>query len=1119
VDLLERHRALLAAGVRLAAPIVEERDEPDDDTRALITAITELRVFGEFNPNLHPRGEGGRFRTVLDRVKFALTDWAHNGGERPLTSGPNKFSREQLRNAAKGLGVPLPRGASDEEIEKKLLDHTRELMKRANIEPGRGDHHHPGEHVPEAPHAAEAVKEPAKVTKKAAAPVKKAAPKKATTPAFESDPKIEARAEREGVSRAAIDDVRRQMAEKSPVPFKPLVRKQDHYVAPWAIDPKRYAGLEKFFNAHPGLYNQLAHEQQVNTNWGMEYRKKYPGKTLEQAKAEATAALKEATTGPIVVRRKNESSLRRILEDGRMKTQFETGTSSGLLDTEGRKKLEDAALGIPTDTPDAKRPVYGVVSPGGVKAVDGKRAVDEYGDIQLVLKPSVRDRTTVTVGDSLVSPTENAVTAVAAPIDHPDWRAALPNGVKNLGDSRFESKNYVEAQIHNGVTVDDIQEVVFARQPETGTVAALKAAGLSWRVLEPRKSSRSDHVDGEARHRMLRLAGIDLAALVEAEPDVEARALIAAILEFADDELGEERSEWNPLSHPRGEHGRFRSILDRVKNALAGWAHGEGGDHPLTEGPNRFSREHLRQAAKGLGVSVPRGADDKTIEKALLDHTSELVAKAKGEHAPSGHDVEQAARDRMNAAQSAGKVAATLSELHAMVHDEASDKALLNRLEARRKQGVPDSVIDPLVAAVKSGDRSNVTSAIHDLERQHNLRQVTGGPGSVETFDQAKHDRPYDAKPGEFTKASAAGALVGVERPGYEATNLPTIPVSRETEVENRVRQAYRDAVAAGGRGMNGRPVTQKLGEGEPPWVRLSAVRQHLGSDVSREEADAALQRLGRAGDVHLYGDENQKTVNAADREAAFNRPFSGDRVDTIRFDRAEHTNPVVEHGPSAPVHKATVYALTPEEAAAHKAAQAPAKATSTAAKAAPDHAELIAAAPVEAETARVLRVLNNWGGLSTTVAPKASKSGLRFRDKVKDLQSQGFVREQRGQYVLSAKGRKALDDTEAHAQRLDARVGTPVERVEAHDILRGDVHSSAERVMVRANAHPQMADSAGGYGEDTDTGDLIAGVVAHDQGFDGPTQLATPTEFRRMLANGTSVWSCTEASSRAPVE
>lgn len=362
-----------------------------------------------------------------------------------------------------------------------------------------------------------------------AAPVAKATPAKKAAPP-KAEPDTTGRAERlasaEGVPGGDVDRAREILGRESRVPILPIVKPEDRFLAPWAIDPANpdYAWLRDLHADHPALYNLLAQEQRTDKVWQTEGRRKFRTSSIEDAREEAARTLREAVAdAPVIVRRGRESSLRDILDGGRMKTQFETGSSGGLFDPETRAKLEGFTFGLPDDVGPDKRPVYGVVSPRGVRPADEASAVSGYGDIQVVLKPSVRKRTTVTVGDSLLSQ-DGAAKTRPAPIDAPDWRAAGPHGFKSLSDSRFESKNYIEAQIHGGVGVGDIEEVVFARQPEPATVAALDRAGVSWRVQGAKATPSSSGVPTPSPAKKVAPKAPDLTGAngLSSDPDVRA---------------------------------------------------------------------------------------------------------------------------------------------------------------------------------------------------------------------------------------------------------------------------------------------------------------------------------------------------------------------------------------------------------------------------------------------------------------------------------------------------------------------------------------------------------------------------------------------------------------------
>lgn len=97
-----------------------------DAELALLLALRELGVgiLRAWDAGAHPRNPkgpgGGRFRSLVDRLKDAIEEHRAGGGEGHPFDG---FSREQLRRVAKTRGLDVGRGESRDDIAKKLLDH------------------------------------------------------------------------------------------------------------------------------------------------------------------------------------------------------------------------------------------------------------------------------------------------------------------------------------------------------------------------------------------------------------------------------------------------------------------------------------------------------------------------------------------------------------------------------------------------------------------------------------------------------------------------------------------------------------------------------------------------------------------------------------------------------------------------------------------------------------------------------------------------------------------------------------------------------------------------------------------------------------------------------------
>lgn len=124
--------------------------------------------------------------------------------------------------------------------------------------------------------------------------------------------------------------------------------------------------------------------------------------------------------------------------------------------------------------------------------------------------------------------------------------------------------------------------------------------------------------------------------------DEDSAALLAALGEM-DIPASGARMAWTPtqaakhIRNPKGSPGggRFRSNVDRLKDAIADHKAGKGGAHPF----DGFNREQLRRVAKARGIALDRGEGRDSIAAKLLHHIggapSAKQAKAE-EPAPLG---------------------------------------------------------------------------------------------------------------------------------------------------------------------------------------------------------------------------------------------------------------------------------------------------------------------------------------------------------------------------------------------------------------------------------------------------------------------------------------------------
>lgn len=203
-------------------------------------------------------------------------------------------------------------------------------------------------------------------------------------------------------------------------------------------------------------------------------------------------------------------ALRRIMRDGRLKTQFETGRSGGDYNPQRRIQGELAQHGYPEDHPAHARPVYGYLT----KHPYTDDSTFSYGAHTLVLnKDRIWHRTTFSGADSLDNRRRLSPVPVqqyqrhAVPLDHfgldnydiadaslDEVRKHLQRAKpEHLADQFWrhpeagEDINYPEAQFHGGVDLRDVRYAVLRSPTSHGMddevahhAAHLTRAGVPW---------------------------------------------------------------------------------------------------------------------------------------------------------------------------------------------------------------------------------------------------------------------------------------------------------------------------------------------------------------------------------------------------------------------------------------------------------------------------------------------------------------------------------------------------------------------------------------------------------------------------------------------------------------
>ncbi len=168
--------------------------------------------------------------------------------------------------------------------------------------------------------------------------------------------------------------------------------------------------------------------------------------------------------------RTSPQSMDKIISSKRIKSSFETNTSGGgggsnAFGHQSRRRYEQRAFSIATDGVDVDRPIYGYLSDGANgsnKSRLGNGVLNGYGDISFRLKKDVKRRVTFTIDDSMIK--DGIV--LPSPVDNPSYRSLVHDGRQvKLADVAKNTDEmgaaYVEAQIHGGVELSDVDAVFF----------------------------------------------------------------------------------------------------------------------------------------------------------------------------------------------------------------------------------------------------------------------------------------------------------------------------------------------------------------------------------------------------------------------------------------------------------------------------------------------------------------------------------------------------------------------------------------------------------------------------------------------------------------------------------
>ncbi|EIV92550.1 DUF3626 domain-containing protein [Frankia sp. QA3] len=249
------------------------------------------------------------------------------------------------------------------------------------------------------------------------------------------------------------------------------------------FDPDDEAAFE-FQGDHPLDYARVVQYVAIDNTTEAARQESRPHLTSDQFRAEMQAYVEQLFAGEEVAVRVTGATLQSILEEGRLKNQHETGTSLGALAPAMRSQFEDQWFGTtPSESTLAQRPVYGYLMVDGERAAGSvhQDALSGYDRLQIVMRPEIVGRTTAMVGDSL----DHVDYGLPSPLAAPVWQSASPGLLppdRDYSDSGFREQTYVEAQIHGGVHLDDIDRVILPSDPTANLAGRLQELGISWTV-------------------------------------------------------------------------------------------------------------------------------------------------------------------------------------------------------------------------------------------------------------------------------------------------------------------------------------------------------------------------------------------------------------------------------------------------------------------------------------------------------------------------------------------------------------------------------------------------------------------------------------------------------------
>lgn len=208
--------------------------------------------------------------------------------------------------------------------------------------------------------------------------------------------------------------------------------------------------------------------------------------------------------------RTSERGLTRGINQGRFAHPIEANRGTEFAATRRSIQLtENRVLGVPNRTAATARPINAYLNQANYAGLADETGLEAFGDAVVKLKPGVLERSSVTFGQSYTETLGGSrSTLVAGPVRDPGMRAwhmrhGDPLLVPNVGQVTQEL-TAVEAQIHGGVRLADIAEVLLRDHPKGELLRALSEARIPYRV---RADLKTLHKPWAGRSRIDQAAG------------------------------------------------------------------------------------------------------------------------------------------------------------------------------------------------------------------------------------------------------------------------------------------------------------------------------------------------------------------------------------------------------------------------------------------------------------------------------------------------------------------------------------------------------------------------------------------------------------------------------------